>query len=242
MSKTYKTTAVILRRVNYGEADRIITFLTPADGKISAIAKGVRRLNAKLAGHLEPFNQVELMLASGKNLDIVTSARTIKRNSNIAENYERLRLAFLCCEMVDKLTSEAQGSKPLYNLLSMVFETLDSGTDPALGELYFKLKLLDILGYRPDLSKCMESLEEIEAGKRYFFSAEKGGVVEKPYAKVGHPEITTDHIKLWRLVLDYPLSSLAKIRNVAQAASQSLPVADEFYDYLFGKRFKAAEI
>lgn len=101
---SYKTIGIILRRTNYGDADRIYTFITPAHGKVEGIAKGVRRMKAKLGSHLELFSVIELMLAKGKNLDVITSARARDSWDNLTKDYERVRRAFLFCEMVNKLT------------------------------------------------------------------------------------------------------------------------------------------
>ncbi len=238
---TYKTHGIILRRTEFSEADRILTILTPEHGKISAIAKGVRKQGSKLGSHLEIFNEIDLMLAEGKNLDVVTSARSVKRFENIVSNYETMRIGFLVCEMVNKLTDNQVATK-VYDLVLSTFRTLNEYAETNVTELYFKLHLLDILGYRPDLNKCMESHDEIKAGMYYFFSSEKGGFVHEQHGNGHEPNITTNHIKLWRLVYDYPLTKLEKIKGAGDAAQETMPILDDFYSYLFGKRFKSAEI
>lgn len=238
---TYKTSGIVIRRVNFSEADRILTIVTPNYGKISAIAKGVRRINSKLGAHLDLFNVVELMLAKGKNLDVVTSARISRHNKGLVEDYSKIRLAYLFCEMADKLVNKEPGAE-VYDLLNKTLAGITKTTKLNLAELYFKLRLLDMLGYKPDLAQCVESRAEILAGKRYVFSAARGGVMESVYAAAGEPDINTNHIKLWRLCLAYPLEQVAKIKDAEPAAGQSLPIANEFYDYLFGQRFKSSEI
>lgn len=238
---TYKTVGIILRRTEFSEADRILTILTPEHGKISAIAKGVRRQNSKLGSHLEIFNQIDFMLARGKNLDVVTSARATKRYDNIVTNYDAMRIGFLVCEMINKLT-DSQVARAVYDLAAATFSGLNEFSETHITELYFKLHLLDILGYRPDLSKCMQSHDEIEAGKHYFFSSERGGFVHEQHGNGHEPKITTNHIKLWRLIYDYPLAKLQKVKGAGEAASDTMPILDDFYNYLFGKRFKSAEI
>lgn len=239
--RSYKTTGIILRRTNYAEADRIITFITPEHGKVEAIARGVRKQGAKLASHLELFSESELMLVVGKNLDVLTSARALHSYDQLATSYEALRRAFLLCEMLSKLTDK-HTSPEMYQLLKECLKALNEGIVPELVELYFKLRLLDMLGYRPNLEQCMQSKQEIDERKKYRFSSEAGGLVEQDLGNPSQPKITQDHIKLWRLTLQHPLSKLAKIGGTAQAAEQSLPIANDFYDYLFGKRFKSAEI
>lgn len=241
VATSFKTTGIILRRVNYSEADRIITFLTPERGKVSALARGARRVKSRLGGSLELFSIVELMLARGRNLEIVTGARLHTHFGNIVKDYEYLRRAFLFCEMTDKLTS-ANSAPETYDVLVESLRHLDEGYPPEVAELYFKLRLLDILGYKPDLSRCVASQVEITASKRYFFSSEHGGLIESEYARDETAAIGADHIKLWRLSFTQPLSKLVDIGGVEQAARESMGICNDFYDYLFGKRFRAAEI
>lgn len=239
--RAYKTTGVVLRRVNYSEADRILTLLTPDHGKVSAIAKGVRKVKSRLGGSLELFSVVELMLHPGRNLDVVTGATLRHHFSRITEDYERMRRAFLCCEMVDKLTSD-NSAPETYDILVAALQSLHEGHQPAVAELYFKLRLLDILGYRPNLKTCMESQQEIQAGKRYFFSTRHGGLVDSDFARNEHVMIGNDHIKLWRLMLSQPLDAVAQVRGVETAARESIAICNDFYDYLFSKRFRSSEL
>ncbi len=237
----YKTIGIILARVNYAEADRILTILTSDHGKISGLAKAVRKPASKLGPHLELFSKIDLMLATGRNLDIITSARAVETYRNLAADLEKLGRAFLFCEMANKLTTHHTSAK-VFDLLDSGLASLDQGLSPYLTELWFKLRLLDELGYRPNLAQCMKSRAEIIAGKRYVFSASSGGVIEARYAGPEDPPIGDDHIKLWRVLQTFPLVKVAKLGGADKAATESLPVANDFYDYLFGKRFKSSEI
>lgn len=181
------------------------------------------------------------MLVGGRNLDIITSARLIHSYSGIIKDYELLRRAYLFCEMANKLTPEPT-SKALFELLAMGLSSLDKGYAPVLVELYFKLHLLKELGYQPELTQAVKAREEILAGKRYFFNTQTGGVSGDAELAAEATPISSSHIKLWRLVFDYPLDRISRIGSVEQAARESLPIANDFYDYLFGKRFKSSEI
>ena len=238
---SFKAEGIILARTNYGEADRIFTILTRDQGKLSAIAKSVRRSGSRLGPHLESLTIVELMLAKGRKLDVITSARLKTNFENLRHDYERLRRAFLFSEMLNRLTTP-HTSGANYELLATVLKGLDDNLSPVLVELFFKLRLLDQLGYQPNLEQSVGSREEITAPKRFAFSVEAGSLVEAAGATVANPDIGEDHIKLWRLLLQHPLDRVAAIGGVKAAAADSLPIANDFYDYLFGKRFKAAEI
>ena len=174
---TYATHAIVIGRHSFGEADRILVMLTPEQGVIRAVAKGIRKIKSRLAGHLELFSESELMLATGRNLDVVTSARLIRHLS--ADNYDRMRLAYLFAEMINRLAGEHEHHEGLYSLLQEAFAVLAVGeTMPsALLELWFKLRLLDRLGYRPELDACV-ACGTADPAREYLFSPVLGGIVD----------------------------------------------------------------
>lgn len=231
----YKSTGIILRRHDYGEADRIFTIITPA-GKVSAIAKSVRRIRAKLASHLDVFAEIDLMLAIGKRLDVVTSAR-ITRHYRLAEDYERMWRGFLFLEMVDKLSGE-QDTAEIYHCLCEGLELLEK-IPPATAELAFKLRLLDVLGRTPQLERTVDTQETAQANRAYGFDYALGGIRTSP---VDGGELTPEALKLWRLCLRMSQQQIGKVEQTELVARASLPVCDRFYAYLFDVRFKAAEI
>lgn len=232
---TYKSTGIILRRHDYGEADRIFTIITP-EGKVSTIAKSVRRIRARLASHLDVFAEIDLMLARGKRLDVVTSARIV-RHYRLTEDYERMWRGFLFLEMVDKLSGE-QDTAEIYHCLREGLELLER-TPPATAELAFKLRLLGVLGRTPQLERTVDTQETAQADKEYGFDHALGGI-RAPGS--GVDELAPEALKLWRLCLRLPATQIGKIEQTEPAARTSLPVCDRFYSYLFDTHFKAAEI
>lgn len=237
----YKTSGIIINRHNLGEADRIITVLTPQLGTIRAVAKGVRRIKSKLAGHLELFCESELMLATGKNLDILTSARLVRHPASITGDYDKLRLAYLFAEMTDKLSGEREHHAGLYDLVAEAYSALHEGSPDALLELWFKLRLLATLGYTPDLDACVicgANGPEHE----YAFHTELGGIVDMGCRSAGAYPMSQPAIKLWRLLLTRPLASARQAGEVEQYAVEGLAICNHFYDYTFGRRFKSSEI
>lgn len=235
----YPTSGIIIGRHNVGEADRIIVVLTPERGVIRGVARGVRKIKSRLAGHLELFCESELMLAEGRNLDVITSARLI-RHLDIADDYDRMRLAYLCAEMVNRLGTDSGHHEGLYALLSAAYAGLADGADATL-ELWFKLRLLDCLGYRPELRGCM--ICQANGGEHeYLFNVELGGLVDLGCSTPGNHALTHDQIKLWRLMLERPLATVRGLDGAELLAVATLPVCNEFYDYTFGKRFRSSEV
>ncbi|MGD8605174.1 MAG: DNA repair protein RecO, partial [Anaerolineales bacterium] len=104
--RVYRTEAVVLRRFNLGEADRLLTLYTLRYGKVKAIAKGVRRPKSRKAGHLEPFTHVQLMLARGRELDIITQAEAMDSYPQLREDLVRIGQASYVIELADAFTVE----------------------------------------------------------------------------------------------------------------------------------------
>jgi len=125
MAGVYKTEGIILKRKNFGEADKILTIFSKHYGKIKVIAKGVRKVTSKKAGVLELFNHCKLVLARGRSLDIITEAQIINNFSSWRKSLNKVGVAWYFCELVDKLTAEGQINRSLFELLKKYLENLD---------------------------------------------------------------------------------------------------------------------
>jgi DNA repair protein RecO (recombination protein O) len=174
--KVYKTEGIILKRIVLGEADKILVLYTPNLGKISAIAKGSRRPKSKLSGHLEILTHCRMMLAHGRNLDVISQSETISSFPPLRDDLWRTSLALYAADLVDQLTGEHMGNYPLYELLLETLHRLNGGDNGELALRYFELHLLGHLGYRPELNECTICKSRIQPGDNYF-SAGAGGVL-----------------------------------------------------------------
>ncbi|MFN2194799.1 MAG: DNA repair protein RecO [Anaerolineales bacterium] len=174
--RTLRTDALVLRHMEIGEADRLLTLFTEKQGKVRAIAKGVRKLHSRKAGHLEPFTHVHIQLARGRNLLILTQAETIEAFPELRENLESLGQASYVIELVDRFTFEGEENLPIFRLVIHTFHRLQAAPDPALVLRYFEMRLLDQLGFRPELQHCVNCERPIAAEDQYF-SADHGGVL-----------------------------------------------------------------
>lgn len=146
MNRTFKTEGIVLRRRNFGEADKLLTIFTKHYGKITLVAKGVRRTTSRKAGSLEPFTQVNLLVAKGKSLDIITETETIDSFSYWRKNLTKVAVAFYFCELVDKLTAEGQENMAVYKLLTEFLGKIDK-TDLKFLVRDFEEKFLRELGF-----------------------------------------------------------------------------------------------
>ncbi len=173
--RVYRSEALILRRSDFGEADRLLLLATPA-GKRRVVAKGVRKTTSKLAGYIELFTRASLMLAVGRNLDIITQSQIVNGHAALRRDLLRLSCAYYTAELYDRFTEEQDESRPLYELLVEVYAALDSSANPDLVLRAYELRLLHLTGYRPQLQRCVVCNELLtETADR--FSPTLGGVI-----------------------------------------------------------------
>lgn len=154
MGKTFKTTGIALKSFKLGEADRVITFLT-RDGKLSAVAKGVRKTASKFGGRLEPGNDVDLIVTQGRNLGTVTQVHIRKARPWLRLDYARIQATFAMMEMAEKLTAEKNADNSLVDLLGAALDRLQTETRLPLLLLAFDVKALAMTGFLPYLSGCV---------------------------------------------------------------------------------------
>lgn len=174
--RSIKVDAVILRHSDYGEADRLLTLFTREAGKLRAIAKGVRKMQSRKAGHLEPFTQVTLMLAQGHDLWIVTQAEATELFQPLRESLPLIGYAGYVVELLDRFTYEEGQNWQLFQLLVETLKRLASEPDPFVPVHYYEMRLLDLMGFRPLLFECASCGKAIQPEDQYF-SAERGGVL-----------------------------------------------------------------
>lgn len=174
--RVYRTEAVVLKGYDYGEADRILTLYTPQRGKVRAIAKGVRRTKSKMSGHLDLFTRTNLLVAHGRQLDIVTQAEAMESFRTMRTNLERLSYGHYVAELVDAFSAEQLPNYPLYALTVTAYRRLASSPNLDLVMRSFEIQLLGFTGYRPQLHRCVNCDSTIEPRVNRF-SPKLGGVL-----------------------------------------------------------------
>ena len=171
-----KTEAIVLRSLRYGEADRILHVYTPRRGRVSAIAKGVRRARSRFGGRLEPFFWLQLDLHEGRGeLLTVTGAQTVQAYARLRSDARALDAAARACDAVGRLFETDEPHPNVFNLLCRRLSLLDEGAaDGRAGALAFRLKLLLAAGLAPQLGACTGCGER---ERLVGFSGASGGVV-----------------------------------------------------------------
>jgi DNA repair protein RecO (recombination protein O) len=177
MSRSFKTEAVVLRSIRYGEADRVLHLYTPERGRVGAVAKGVRRVKSRLGGRLEPLSRVRLILHQGRGeLCTISQADTVHPYAALRDRRASLERATQACEAVLRLLDSTDANLPAYNLLCNELTLLDASAAAAgrAQALAFRLKLLLAAGFAPELASCASCGEAEHLGG---FSPSAGGVV-----------------------------------------------------------------
>ena len=177
--RSFRVEAVVLRHSDYGEADRLLTLYTRQLGKTRALAKGARKIASRKAGHIEPFTHVRLQLAKGRDMLILTQADTVDAYQPLREDLILTSQASYILELLDRFTYEDElESSTIFRLLTETLARLASTSDVASWLIlrYYEMRLLDHVGFRPQLFECANCGRTIQPEDQYFsFSA--GGVI-----------------------------------------------------------------
>ncbi len=174
--KTYQTEAIILRRSDFSEADRLLTLYSREKGKVRAIAKGARKPQSRKTGHVELFMRTRFLLATGRDLDIITQAELVEAYEGLRTSLVRTTYAAYAIELLDRFTAEEDKNLALYDLLANTLARLEKASDLLLAARYYELRLLALSGYQPQLFTCVGCDKPIEEEDQ-FFSAELGGLL-----------------------------------------------------------------
>ncbi len=217
--KTTSTRAIVLRRTNYGEADRILHLLTPY-GRRNVMARGVRKEKSKLAGGIELFAVSDVVIGEGKgDLGVLTSARLVQFYRHILTDYDRLQFGYLVIKYISR-ASETVDEPEWYDILAEVLMALDAVTMPfALTETWFYIRYADMLGHSLNVSLDTNG-HKLSADKTYRYDIAEQGLRESPRG-----DITAEHIKLLRLIATKSLRVLSQVGGVDEVMGVCLNTA-----------------
>ncbi len=210
----YRTEALVLKRVDFGEADKLVTLYTPWLGKIRAIAKGVRRPTSRLGGNVELFVHSQMLIAKGRSLDIITQSESVRAFVNLREDLWRTTFAYYLAEMLDQLTEERIQNCPVFELALNTLHRIAESPDPELAVQFFQIQLLGYLGYNPELHHCVRC-RRLLGQTANSFSPVSGGALclECGQAEATAKGMSLNAFKMLRLLQsgDFPLASRVRV-------------------------------
>jgi DNA repair protein RecO (recombination protein O) len=239
---TFKVKAIILKRINFYEADRLITAFSEFKGKLIFIAKGIKKPLSKMAGHLELFNLVDLVLAEGRNFDLATQVEATKTFPKLRSNLKKMALAFYFAELVDQLTPEQQPHPKIFQLMNLILTRLDSQEDKLSQDTllpYFVFNLLKDLGYLPELFQCVSCSKKLEESQNNYFSCQLGGVLDEQCHFKDHLslKISPNIIKILRIIITRELEFWLKIKLTKEEEINLKKISEQYLHYILEFKF-----
>ena len=215
-ARLYKTEGIVLRGMDLGEADRVLTVLTPRLGKLRVIARGVRRPRSRLGGGLEPMSDVQLVLAVGRTWDVVTASTLEDPHLGLRNDLHSTAAAWYLVELADRFCEGAADSYEAFGLLAQALTALDAPARAVRRELvarWYELHLLDAMGFRPELSQCLECGDAIGPLDNAY-SPVAGGILCPTCADgaLGARPISADALKVLRHLQRSQLTEVLGLR------------------------------
>lgn len=234
--RSYTTEAIILRRRDLGEADRLLTVLTPQRGKLRLVAKGARKPRSRKAGHVELFMRSNLLVARGRGeLDLITQAQVRAAYLPVRDDLTRGAYAAYAVELADAFTADDDpNTLAEFNLLADMLGWLSEAPNLSLTTRYYELMLLGLAGYQPDLFACQVCGQEARP-ENQFFSVGAGGVVcaacaqTAPVLPPGTAPLSLNALKVLRHLQRQPF---AAVRDLALSTDTLLEVERTLQRYL----------
>jgi len=220
--RSFRASAVVLRHADWGEADQLLTLYTREQGMVRALAKGARKITSRKGGHLQPFTQITIQLARGRDLLIVTQVETINAFLPLHDDLLKTGHAAYVVELLLRFSYEDEGANPsIFRLLVETLGRIESEEDAWLAVRYYEMRLLDAVGFRPQLFECANCGREIRAEDQ-FFSFAAGGVI-CPRCGEGLPSLPKISLEALKYLRHFQRSSYRD----ASRANPSLEVRKE---------------
>jgi DNA repair protein RecO (recombination protein O) len=232
--RSFRVDAVVLRHSDYGEADRLLTLYTRQLGKTRAVAKGARKIASRKAGHIEPFTHVKLQLAQGRDMLILTQADTVDAYQPLREDLILTSHASYVIELLDRFTYQDETeNSAIFNLLTATLARLASKSDTWLVIRYYEMRLLDHLGFRPQLFECANCRREI-LPEDQFFSFSAGGVI-CPRCGQGLRNVTPISVETLKYLRHFQRSNYAdasKAHPTLEVQNEAESLMQGYFTYL----------
>ncbi|MCC6614511.1 MAG: DNA repair protein RecO [Anaerolineae bacterium] len=241
--RSIRTPALILKRRDFGEADRLLTILTPFQGKLDVIAKGARKLTSSKTGHVELYTRADMLIHRGRDLGICVQAEMTAPFLPLRENLNRGAHASYCAELLDRLTAEGEtDAGALFKLMDDTFIRLSLEDDLRLTVRFFELRLLDLVGFRPELLNCVVEHEPLLPEDQFFDNA-SGGVVCPRHALRGTAlvPLSMDGLKLLRHLQRSTWKQIESLKVPPQIHEEAERVMLGYITHLVERRLQSVD-
>jgi len=233
---------LILHRTDFGEADRLLAVYTPRHGLLRLLAKGARKPTSRKAGHVEPFTCVSLLVARGRNLDIVSQVEMLEPFRRLREDLELASLSYYVGELITGFSEEGDENPPLFDLTVATLSRLCEARDPTLALRFFELRALGLLGYQPQLFLCITCQAQLEPVTNYLYPA-AGGVVCPRHGE-GLPDavpLALPTFKVLRYMQTHPWDQVGTLRIRPETHLDLESVLQSFIVYQLERRLRSVD-
>jgi DNA repair protein RecO (recombination protein O) len=238
----YRTEAIVLRRADFGEADRLLTVFTPERGKLRLVAKGARKPTSRKSGHVELFSHGQFMVAVGRELDIVTQAETLEPFLPLREDLLRTTYAYYVAELADAFTAEQDENRALFGLLMDAFGWLCAADDLPLVARYYELHLLGLAGYQPQLFVCGSCKKRLEPEVNYLSAADGSVFCSKcGHDRPGTTQISVNALKVLRFLQTREWETCHLLRLSPASYAEMERVMNGYITYHLERRLKSVD-
>lgn len=242
--RTYRTSAIILKRRDFGEADRMLTILTPRHGKLDVLAKGARKITSHKIGHVELFTRAEMLIHTGRDFGLVAQAEMTAPHVHLREDLMRGAYAAYTAELLDRFTNDMgeDDTSMLYALMDETLTRISEDSDPRLASRYFEVRLLDLVGFRPELNVCVIGREAIQPTDQ-FFSYVQGGVICPQHAgrATSSVPIPMTTLKLLRHMQRSPYSQVKSLEISIALHDDAERILLGYITFLLERRLQSVE-
>jgi len=239
----YPVRALVLRKTKLGESDTIVTLLAEDGRQVRAVAKGARKTMSRLGVRLEPFVVADLLLHTGRNLDIVAEARTVQSHEALRADFDRVAAGSVIADVADKLAVEGQAEERLFALCLASLDAIELAPPEALDALVaaFLVKAISMHGLRPQLSSCAACAGALAPGAR--FSAAQGGAVCPDCGQLdpSAPPLSPEARDLLAALLQARLADVPALAPPPDVVAEALRLLRAFITYHVPARLKALE-
>ncbi|MFM7173375.1 MAG: DNA repair protein RecO [Caldilinea sp.] len=211
------THALILRRRDLYDADRLLTVLTPGEGKLELLARGVRKTTSQKAGHLELFTHAALVIAQGRTWDVVGEVQTVESFRHLRQNLEAIAAASYLCELLDSFTRDGEDAHAIWDLALLVLRLLDEAAavvpvPPPSLLAWFTLRLLGLAGFQPQFFHCLGCGQPLAPGVNYLVLSEGGVLCARCGVQRSDGELLdVDALKVLRFLQSRPWGTVAPV-------------------------------
>ncbi len=234
-----KTTGIVLKGTNFGEADKILTIFTERLGKVKVLARGVRKIKSHLAGSLEPFILSELLLHEGKTFYSISGAQIIESYPTIHDDIDKIARVFFLGELIDNFVTADEKSTATFDLFVSALNSLENNSKDVL-LLSFQLKIVEAAGFKPELYTCVHCKNKIVAGDNFWDNLEGGVICEDCQQKFQHGKAISDNaIKLLRFIEQNKFAEIERIKDDSAVREEAENVLTLYVRGILEKELKS---